>query len=584
VPTEPKVVRRQILRNLGGNADVFYVDIDTTDLTSTTLTATRSDEDLAAQEAVPLMSDQELPLANRFGVPPSHKSVLASHLGRIFAAGDVSYPEGCVTPVFQRNYLQGIGTNWLANFAGRMIYVDGATKPYEIASVDVLNQRAYLTAVYSDATIPFASYTIRPAPAERKLVYYSEPTFAEAWPEWNAFSVPEDADDITGLMTMGSFLYAIERRHIYRVTMQRDPASDGFLFLSIQRGCLNNRCWVQVENTVYMLDEVGVHAFDGGQETEAISQPIQVLFQQDGLNPGIQVDWTADTTLWHAAHDPVRDTVRWFVQMVGYEGIFHAICYNYRLKRWWVEEYPTAITASATGTLGYRRSLVGTDARRILCLGEGASDYVDEGTATGGAVTSATATSLTDSSARFPANLAGAPVSIVSGTGRGQQRIVGDNTAITLDVVEPWHVIPDATSTYRIGGVHWSWQSGWFEYIDGHIDESENPRDVSVVYQPTKQPTTLDMQLYFDHSDEPRVWAVDRDDDGVKVADGSPFIAVNLQTRSSRAGYSIQRMAGHAGVYTLNDHFVSVSLSGVQGGEPVRVFSVTINGAMSGDR
>ena len=40
VPTDPKVVRRQILRNTDGEASVYYVDIDTTNLTSTTFTST----------------------------------------------------------------------------------------------------------------------------------------------------------------------------------------------------------------------------------------------------------------------------------------------------------------------------------------------------------------------------------------------------------------------------------------------------------------------------------------------------------------------------------------------------------------
>ncbi len=52
-----KVFRRQLLRNTLGEATVFYVDIDTFDLTSTSFTSTQGDLLLAAGEPVPLFDD-----------------------------------------------------------------------------------------------------------------------------------------------------------------------------------------------------------------------------------------------------------------------------------------------------------------------------------------------------------------------------------------------------------------------------------------------------------------------------------------------------------------------------------------------
>ncbi len=315
--------RRQILRNLDGNAETFYVDIDTTDLASTEFASTSDDATLAAGTPVPLSTVDETPYANRYGVPPSHKAIVAAHLGRIFAAGDVSYTRGNARPVFGQPTIRGTGTAWRASMVGRVIYMVGAATVYEIAAVDEAGQVITTTEPVKDALGPFTTYAIRPPAGERRFVYFSEPALPEAWPPWNAVSLPEDSDDITGLMVKGSFLYILERRHISKFTFQTDPARDGFVFLTTRRGCVNDRCHVQVEDTAYMLDEVGLHKFDG-QTSEPISTPIQNLFQQMGLG-GLQVNWQADQRYWHAAHDPVRDTIRWFIAMTGLSSPRHLL-------------------------------------------------------------------------------------------------------------------------------------------------------------------------------------------------------------------------------------------------------------------
>lgn len=569
-PTEPKVERRQILRNLDGNAEVFYVDIDTDDLASTAFLSAKSDEDLAAGVPVPLTTADETPHANRFGTPPSHKAIVASHLGRIFAAGDVSYTRGNCQPVFGQRLIKGVGTAWRKSMVGRVIYMVGAANAYEIADVDETNQDILTTQVVKDATGPFTSYAIRPPAGERRFVYFSEPALPEAWPPWNAISLPESSDEITGLMVKNSFLYVLERRHISKFTFQTDPSRDGFVFPSTNRGCVNNRCWVQIEDDCLMLDEVGIHRFDG-QKSRPISAPIQNLFQQIGLG-GLQVNWNADQRYWHAAHDAVRDTIRWFVAMTG--GLYprHAICYDYRRDRFWIEEYPFVMTSSTVSTIGYRRSVAGSEARRVLCLGEGALDAVDAGNGLRGEVTSAGPMSLTDSSAPFPPNLAGAPVSIASGKGVGQQRRIAANTADTLRIDRPWLTRPDGSSVYQIGGVNWTWQSGWFRFVE---EESDNPRDVEMVFQPVKGDSSVNLRLFYDHADRPRAWARTIDSDGISLIDGMPEVTVDMTHRS---GFVRHGDTGHREVRSHADRYVSVELSGVQAGEIHRVYQVTLNG------
>ena len=588
IPTDPKAVRRQILRNLEGSADTFYVDLDTRDLITTTFYSSTTDDQLAVQQAVSLESEDGLPLANLYAPPPSHKAVIISHLGRIFAAVDRPYSLGCVRPIAGSKAIQGIGTNWPGTWAGRMLYVTGAPTPCEIQAIDPQGQTIVLVYPYPGQTQPYATYTIRPAIAERKLVYYCEPTSAECWPPWNAFAVPEDGDQLTGLMVHSSFLFVLEQRHIYRYTFQRDPGpapdGDSFIFLAVERGAVNHRCVVRVEDKAYMLDEAGVHVFDGGQSSEPISEPVQNFFYSDGLQPALQIDWSADRTLWHAAHEPVRATIRWFVQMVGYDGIYHALCYDYRHERWWIEQYPTQITASVESHLGFRRSLVGTEARKVLCLGQGTMDAVDPSAGTiNGTVTSADSVSITDSTANFAANLNGVPVAIVAGTGRDQQNIVTTNTTTKLNVLNNWAVVPDATSRYQVGGVNWSWRSGWFEFDTDLGDETENPKDVEVVYRPLQSGTLADLQLYYDHADTAYPWSLTYSGDGMSTINGDPHIQINLQSRSYASGYAIQRMSDHGQSYAFTERFVSVQLSGTQAAEAIQIYQVSIKGVVANE-
>ena len=570
VSTEPKVVRRQILRNLDGNSETFYVDIDTTDLTSTAFLSTSDDEALAQGASVPMSAFDETPFANRFGLPPSHKAIVVPHLGRIFAAGEVSYTKGNAQPVFGYPTINGVGTEWRASMVGRMIYLVGAKSAYEIAAVNEATQVITTVVVVTDATGPFTSYAIRPAPAERRFIYFSEPALPEAWPAWNAVSLSEDSDDVTGLMVKSSFLYILEQRHIYKLTFESTP-SDARVWLTTRRGCINNRCHVQVEDTAYMLDEVGLHKFDG-QTSEPISDPIQNIFQQMG-DGDYQVNWNADRRYWHAAHDPVRDTIRWFIAMTGSLYPRHAICYDYRRDRFWIEEYPFAMTSSTVGTIGYRRSIAGSDARRILCLGEGSLDAIDAGNALRGNVTSAGPLSISDSSASFPLGLAGAPVSIASGKGVGQQRRISANTSDTLSVDRPWIIRPDVTSVYQIGGINWKWQSGWFEYVD---DESDNNRDVEVVFQPNKTDSSTNIRLYFDHDTVPRNWTRTIDQDGVSYLEGQPEVTIDM---TYRQGFGAHRYTGHKDAMAQGDTYVSVELSGVQASEIHRIYQINVNGA-----
>jgi hypothetical protein len=564
-----KVQRRQLLRNTLGQADTFYVDVDTFDLTSTTFVSEKTDTELSGGEPVPLTDDLGDPLANTHGFPPGHKAVVVAHLGRMFAAVEVAYREGHVAVTAGVATVAGVATDWPANFVGRRLYVPAAPASYKIVAVDVAAQVLTLAGDYQGPTDLFALYAIKAAPGDRKLVMYTPAGEPESWPATYAFGVQEDGDEVTGLMAMSSFLYILERRHIYRFTFKDNPEKDGGIFLTSGRGCVNGRLWVIAEDAAYMLDEMGVHSFSGGESTP-ISAPIQDLFRDDTDSP-LRLDWTVDPSLWHASYSEVHATIRFFVAMTGSRFPRHALCYNYRAKRWWIEEYTRPATSSCRGRIGTVRAFAGTDHRELLSLDVGHADGPRDPTATlRGTATASTPLSLTDALARFTPDMVNAPLHLVSGRGKGQWRRVVAVSATRLEVDRPWLVAPDAETGYAVGGIGWEWRGGTFRHAD---PENSLPRDVELVYQPNDA-GTMDLRLYYDHADEPRTWSASRDGVAV-VAAGESAVVVNLADPRGRADH---RLDGHLERNVAGDRYVAAELSGVQVGEPVRVYRVTLNG------
>ena len=576
VPVESKVVRKQILRNTSQQSLTYYLDIDTTDINGTTFSSTKNDNDLIGSTAVPLFDDNGNDIANLYGIPPSGKTCIMSHLGRVFLAVDSVYDDGNVRVTSGSKTVVGIGTAWTSVMESRFLHVVGAARPYEIDSVNTLAQTLELTEAwgtrYGDISNDYAVYSIKPQAADRRTVYYSAASNPEGWPAFNGFTIQDDGDEITGLLLQGSYLYILENRHMYRFSYDRSPEKDGNAFLASGRGCVSQRCAIYVEGSSYLLDESGIHQFTGDQQSNPVSAPIQPFFQS-GID-GLKINWSADRRYWHASHDPLRDTIRWFVSVGQEDRPRHAVCYNYRVERWWIEEYQIPITSSCVARLGALRSMVGSSARKVLVLAEGDLDgRVSSGTIRG-SVTSCAAQSLTDSTAsHLASDVLGLSVTIVSGRGANQTRRIISANGTRLGLDRPWLIRPDSTSTYQIGGILWQWQSGWYRYADS---EFESDRTIEALWEPTDSETTMSMSLYYDHSRSPNPFTFNYSSDGVVITEDSDSAIFDL---ARSVGHGVLRMTGHKEYYATGVRYISVRLSGVSNQSPVRIYNIRVNGA-----
>ncbi len=580
-PTQAKVRRRQIIRNTAGQTGTFYVDVDTQNLTATTFSSTKTDTQLQAQTSVPLFDSEGLPLANLHGVAPSWKTCLASSIDRLFLAGEEPYTEGAIAITSGSKTVTGAGTYWPANFSGRFLWVPGADKPYEIDSVDESAQTLTLLQSYAGATARYTEYSIRAPSAERRLLYFSEAGSPEAWPPTNAITVQEDGDEIVGLIPLESFLYIVCRRHMYKLSFQDGPNDDGFIFLSVGRGCANNRCWVVADEQAYLLDAAGIYRFSSG-EVEELSAPVQDLFEPTLKDLPFRLRWEA-SRWWHACHDPGRGAIRWFVTMSGSGLPRHALCLDLDRGAFWIEEYPFPVGASCVGLFkGERRVFLGGPAGQVYLLGENSLDLVDSSAGTSrGRVTGSAPCTLSDAYAEFADSIVGAPVVIVSGRGVGQRRKVVAVTTTTLALDVPWLVQPDESSVYQVGGIQYRYRTGWFRWLSG---EDQQPRSLEVQFEPHDSECLLDLAVYQDRKTTPEVWDSTRQGREAggfdsrrgtarmtaDMASGEPFARRNFDGRKER------RLDG--------PRLVSFELSGVTAVEQVRLYHLSVEGVQQPTR
>ena len=578
VSAESRVTRRQVLRNKDGDTTVFYVDIDTDDLTSTSLTSLADSASLLT--AVSLFDTAGRSLVDKTP-PPDHKKLVCHHLGRMFAAGNEPYSEGAVAVTNGSTTVTGLSTEWgVATFANRFFEVIGGTKQYEISYV-ASTTSLELTEPYEGSTDPYAYYVIHAGDGERRTIYWSEPAQPEAWPVTNSLTLEEDpgAGEITGLMPLRRWVYFNCDARIYSFSHVANPLDDGFSVKAAKRGCVNNRCWVVIEDMAYMMDTLGFHVFAGNDDSDISTPSVQNLFRRS--NAPYRINWEA-RRYFHSIYDPGEATIRWFVCLGGHYTPYHAVCYQIRLKRWWIEEYPFPIGASCLGRLDGRPCVfLGSDGKRIFAFGESTLDGPDPtGGTVRGTVTTAGLNWIADSSASFPTTgVAGGPVVIVQGRGKGQVNRITSVSGTRLNCRDSWTIQPDTTSKYQVGGIPWRWRSGWLRWID---DEENTKRGVSVEFTPLSTQAHMHVNLYSDLAASPQVWKVQKqalsDSNGIAplMDDANTDLAVDCTRANGFVTTSVDSLKPQG---THGPRYLAVALEGTQNDEQMAILRLTVEGA-----
>jgi hypothetical protein len=576
-PSDPRVTTRQILRNKDGAVATFYIDVTSTNLTTTTFSSTTVESDLG--DAVPLVDTNGGDLnVVRHGEPPGRKRVVIAHQTRLFFTSDAPYKQGAAIVTKGSTTVLGIGTYWTSVMVGWNFFAVGTnnTTVYTVQSVES-HQQIQLTATWEGSTDPYLPYAVAPGSDESRTVYFSEAGLPQSVNvNGGGLTIPEDVDagDIVGLLPLRNFVYILCESRTYRLTYQADPAMDGSVFPAYWRGAVNQQCWVTVEGSAYVMDRKGCYIFSGNQ-FEEISEPIQQLFG-NRPNQKFKINWQ-DTEHFHAAHNPAEEVIKWFVCLEGLRYPKHALVYHYRHRRWYLEEYPVPIICSSLGDVDGRREVYyGTPGRRVLLAGKGTLDGIKthDGTVHGTA-TSADYLSLSDTTAAFSSNAVNAPVQITEGTGKGQVRIISAVASTKLTMTQPWLTQPDDTSVYQIGGVRWRYRTGMLRFVESDKHEK---RGVEVLWKPTENSATLISRLYHDRNSAATVAGLDRSStqgDGIATTKDSADRIIDL-TKTS--GFAQQNFDSSRTIGVDGRRFLSIELEGITNDEQHRISQVAVYG------
>jgi hypothetical protein len=178
-------------------------------------------------------------------------------------------------------------------------------------------------------------------------LYYSEVDEPESVPLANELVVQENTDTpdfIVALVPLGSALLIVQRAHVYRLMYVAQPVIDASILLTAYRGVLNNRCWATMAGVAFLVDSIGMYAFDGNQE-QSVSLAVD-NYWRDGL-----IDFSkADK--FHVSADYSTRTVRFYYCRPGDTEPTRALCYCTATEAWWEEVYPQAVTATVSSLLG----------------------------------------------------------------------------------------------------------------------------------------------------------------------------------------------------------------------------------------
>ncbi len=576
VSSDARVAGRQIFRSTAGQSLVLYLDKQIDDNSTTSTTSTNSDTTLQAATALAINAPDGSVFARRFGVPPAHMRLPVYHNNRSFWLVSAKYTEGHCEVTNGSATVQIRAGQVTADMDARKFKVDDYATEYTIDSVNTGSNTLTLTENYGGTTNKFANYSVHAARIEGRRVRWSYPGEPESCYTNDAVDLEAEqsaGEDLTGAISFNSFLYLFTPSACYRWSFADVPVN-GNIYHTEDRGMLNPRTYCRFENQVAVMDRTGIYVFNGGN-----ANPIS----------NVITDWIAENVVWdnsewfHASAYPAEETVKFFVCLDGSRYPKHSICFNYRTVRWWWEEYPWEIGASATVPVASRRELlVGGENERILIHDRYADIPThDREVAARHAVTSASYDSVVVTvDWATESDLIGAPLAIVSGKGKGQWRtIVGASTSTgRIKVDQPFLDVPDTTSEVAIGGVHWLLSTKVFEASP----EADSPH-VGVFVTPTDHDASFDLKFSYNH----RTTFVnsDRGDTshpGILRTKDRPDVECQIgrdQDDGEFTGYySVPLDTGFDGRAHATARYQQFTLEGFQSRDPVLVHGIDVAG------
>lgn len=579
-----RITKRQLFRSLVGDATTLFLVTTLADNTTTTYSDTLSDEDLAQNEELPIVNFDETLSANRFGLPPTTKAVAVWHQDRMFYLADSFYSTGTVTVTSSSTTVTGIGTAFNKYFVGRYLYPVGAAKGLRISAYVSATELTLGTA-YAGSTLTGVAYEIRPDPAERGMIFFSETEEPESVPQsQNQFVLQENVgeyDEIVGAIPSDSTMYVLQRSHVYAFDYVRQPHLDGSARLMLRRGCCNQRCWDRGGNSIFLMDQEGPYSIQSGGDFKDIGEPIK-NYWRDGL-----IDHSQSRRFFVAVN-PQTQTARFYVRLTTDNSVVRCLAYDYAHDAWSEEEYPFTVGCAVAMRVNNVRSYFVGKQNDRFCAERYLSSLDGRTSAVRGTVASYGAGTLVATGSVFVAGMIDCPVVITSTNGKRQVGLItaytnGTTVTVATTINSPTAIA--AGDTFVIGGVPWSYRTGLMTYARNEHNNHE--RSIELLYKPTTESgNTLDIRHYLNYKTTAEVAQFDEPEKLSQTcssisgsADGVVTLDRDANADYPSVGYSRKVYSGRNAHGIAADRYVTAELRGIAAGEPVEVSQLVIAGS-----
>ena len=424
-------------------------------------------------------------------------------------------------------------------------------------------------------------YSVDTSGKRPNSLMFSEADEVESCPDINEIVIQQNlrsADYMTALIPYAGALIACQSRHCHRLTYVSQPLIDVSTFLLAYRGCCSQRTWDIYEGIAYIMDDQGVYSLDPRGAVEPLTVGLDDLFQE-------KIDWSKRR--WFIVRsDRRRNILRCSISFKGDNGDYptRQLCYSLDYKAWWMEIYPTNLVGctDCRSTTGNVESIWGGSGGGIYRLGSGLTDDAQ------GAITSVEITNPGRGYKKPPViTVAGATGSCadficsinsdgeISGISIKQCGFGYEDGSLAISPPETGG--QQATADYTVSSnatpVYYSLKTGNMEFITDTQEPkaaAAHSRQVSVVYQPTKLPSTLNLETYYNGALYPRSNVVTRDrGTGFVHSEDVPAATLDMKktqaqdseshgvARALFAGRTLDDMSG-------TDRHIAIGLSGKQ--------------------
>lgn len=377
-------------------------------------------------------------------VPPVR--YLRAWNGSLVCGGSARYSRGSLSTVDNNTVVTvaAPGTVRVSD-VGALIQIDGESESFLIVSVDLNNSRLTLDRA-CDLTQAAARYVIC---RDNDVVYVTNPLPGNIEGYTNGTEVfSTSGNPIRGIAVSCGYCYILRETRVDIL----EAGSNDYQLATIPGapGCPSHATIADRYSPVviYYAGREGVWVLSG-DTPQNLSAAIDGLIRTE-------IDHGMDQYS-HAVYDPVSGWYRLWVFELGWSGPAIpqlCLCFDTRRKDWYVfRQYAVSsgLWKDAGGSLVPVIGVPGAVCR----LDRNSFDGVN----LAGVITGATASSITNSNASFPA-LAGLPIHITKADGTMQRRLIRSNTSTSITIFGSFDQTPSAGDLYHVGAISWFAETG----------------------------------------------------------------------------------------------------------------------------